>query len=87
MRVLLLYGPGHGKVFDIDVKSWPQSVPFVYIEETSEPAMFKEVEGGPEMLVGMRAKYHQYKLWTDEDFGGEEFKVLRHYEFCQCREQ
>lgn len=87
MRVPLLYGPGHGKVFDIDVENWPQSVPFIYIDDDPDrnPAMFREIEGGPEILVGMRTQYHQYKLITHVDFGGDEFKILQHYEFCQCR--
>jgi hypothetical protein len=89
-RVPLIFGPGHGRTFTMDLDALKLQRTFIFYDGYG--VTFVEEDSDPQATIieamrDERTKYHLYdrKVWVGLGVDNKEFVLLEHSENCQCQ--
>jgi hypothetical protein len=85
-RVPLMFGPGHGRTFTMDLDALKITRQFIFCENTGVQYIKEDAEPD-EILLLQKAAYHLYErqIWQGLGVDAKDFVILTHSENCRCQ--
>lgn len=85
-RVPLMFGPGHGRTFTMDLDAFNLQRTFVFVEEMGVQYIEEDADP-PKTLELMKVHYHLYErqVWQGLGVDAKDFVIATHSENCGCQ--